>query len=169
MKKSWSKKQKILAVVGVLLLAAAPPLWYWLFGWGTIDVIDFSAEEVAYAQVSCSHHKEIGTVYDPGEIQALIDEANGMQNKGSTVKKLTRGIFMGGAVLYDYDFYLKDGTAFYLTFCSSQADTPVSDKKLSYWYQVSTSEDRVYGTMCQGSMEVYFQLFEKYNHFPPPG
>ncbi len=173
-----TKKQKLLTVIGVLLVIAAPSLWYWLFGWGTIDVIDFSAEEVEYVQISCSHYAERGTIYDPGEIQALIDEANAMLNKGSNIKLLLRGIGMGGSMLYDLDFYLTDGKEFLLTFCSDKGDESVSDKELSYWYRFSPTGEQIDGTMCRGSLEVYSELFEKYNHFslsekydrsPPPG
>lgn len=168
-KRRWAtkfdKKQKQLAVIGIIAAIAMPLLWYWLFGWGTIDVIDFSADDVEYVQISCSHYAERGTIYDRAEIQSLIDEANAMQNKGSTVKKLLRGIGMGGDVLYDYDFYLTDGKEFLLTFCSDDADAPLSNKELSFWYRFSPTGKQIFGPMCKGSLEIYFDLFEKYNHF----
>ena len=91
-------KKRILPIVRLLLVIAAPFLWYWLFGWGTVHIIDFSAQEVEYVQISCSHCPGRGTIYDSGEIQALIDEANAMQNKGTNLKKILRGIGMGGGV-----------------------------------------------------------------------
>ena len=103
------------------------------------------------------------------EIQALIDEANAMQNKGTRLKLLLHGIGMGGSILYDCDFYLTDGTEFLLTFASGKSGDPVSEKDLTCWYRFSTTEEDTVGPMCRGSMEVYFQLFEKYNHRPAPG
>ena len=99
-------KKRVLPIARLLLVIAAPFLWYWLFGWGTVHIIDFSAQEVEYVQISCSHYPERGAIYDPGEIQALIDEANAMQNKGTSLKLLLHGIGMGGSILYDCDFYL---------------------------------------------------------------
>lgn len=117
--------------------------------------------------ISCSHLRKIGTVRDPEEIQALIDEANSMQNRGTSLKKLIHGIFQGGGVLYDLDFYLTDGTEFLLVFFSDDAYGPVSNKRLSYWYYSPTGE-QINGPMCQGSLEVYARLFEKYNQVSPP-
>ena len=70
-------KKRVLPIARLLLVIAAPFLWYWLFGWGTVHIIDFSAQEVEYVQISCSHYPERGAIYDPGEIQALIDETKG--------------------------------------------------------------------------------------------
>lgn len=162
---SLTKKQKLLAAVGVLLVIAVPFLWYWLFGWGTIHVIGFSAEDVDYVEISCSHFTEHGTIYDPEEIQALMDEANAMLNKGSSVKELLlQGIGLGGSILYDYHFYLSDDTEFLLTFSSNKGYQPVSDKELGYWYRFSPAGEQFSGPMCRGSLEVYFELFEKYTH-----
>ena len=162
-------KKRILPIARLLLVIAAPFLWYWLFGWGTVHIIDFSAQEVEYVQISCSHCPGRGTIYDSGEIQALIDEANAMQNKGTNLKKILRGIGMGGGVLYDCDFYLVDGREFLLTYFSSKFDEPVSNRELSYWYRDSPTGKHIVGPMCRGSLEVYFRLFEKYNHRPAPG
>ncbi|MBC5716472.1 hypothetical protein [Flintibacter faecis] len=161
-------KERVLPIVRLLLVIAAPFLWYWLFGWGTVHIIDFSAQEVESVQISCSHYPERGTIYDPEEIQALIDEANAMQNKGSRVKLLLHGIGVGGSILYYYNFYLTDGTEFLLTFSSGASGDPVSEKNLLYW-QYSPTGKQIVGPMCRGSMEVYFRLFEKYNHRPAPG
>lgn len=169
MKLKGLNKERVLPIVRLLLVIAAPFLWYWLFGWGTVHIIDFSAQEVEYVQISCSHYPERGAIYDPGEIQALIDEANAMQNKGTSLKLLLHGIGMGGSILYDYDFYLTDGTEFSLTFASGASGDPVSAKDLTCWYRFSTTEEDTVGPMCRGSLEVYFRLFEKYNHRPAPG
>ena len=96
-----SGKLKILVILFVI---AAPIFWYWFWGWGTLHIIDFSAQDVEYVNISCSHLRKIGTVRDPEEIQALIDEANSMQNRGTSLKKLIHGIFQGGGVLYDLYF-----------------------------------------------------------------
>ena len=41
-------------------------------------------------------------------------------------------------------------------------------KKLkSNWYNSPTGE-QINGPMCQGSLEVYARLFEKYNQVSPP-
>ena len=161
------KKKKLLAAVCVLLVIAIPFLWYWLFGWGTIQVIDFSSADVDYVELSCSHRREHGTISNPSEIQALIDEANSMENKGSTLKELLHGIFMGGAVLYESAFYLNNGTEFLLTFSSNNSDVPVSDMNLTYWYQRTPPGVQTGGTMCSGSLDVYFELFEKYTNISP--
>ena len=159
-----SGKLKILVILFVI---AAPIFWYWFWGWGTLHIIDFSAQDVEYVNISCSHLRKIGTVRDPEEIQALIDEANSMQNRGTSLKELIHGIFQGGGVLYDLDFYLTDGTEFLLVFFSGDAYGPVSNKRLSYWYYSPTGE-QIHGPMCQGSLEVYARLFEKYNQVFPP-
>lgn len=78
-----SGKLKILVILFVI---AAPIFWYWFWGWGTLHIIDFSAQDVEYVNISCSHLRKIGTVRDPEEIQALIDEANSMQNRGPASK-----------------------------------------------------------------------------------
>lgn len=168
MKHHLTKQRVFLAAICVLLVVVIPFLWYWLFGWGTIKVIDFSATDVEYVKISCSHHSECGTIFDPVEIQALIDEANAMENRGSDLKTLVNGVFMGGAVLYESTFYLNNGTEFLLTFCSSSDDASVSDMELNYWYYRFPPGERTDGTMCRGSLEVYFELFEKYTHISPP-
>ncbi len=161
------KKKKILAAVCALMVIAIPFLWYWLFGWGTIQIIDFSATDVDYVEISCSHRRERGTISNPSEIQALINEANSMKNKGSSLKELIHGIFMGGAVLYESAFYLNDGTEFLLTFSSNNSEVPVSDMSLTYWYQRTPPGVQTDGTVCRGSLEVYFNLFEKYANISP--
>ena len=76
-----------LKILVILFVIAAPIFWYWFWGWGTLHIIDFSAQDVEYVNISCSHLRKIGTVRDPEEIQALIDEANSMQNRGTSLKK----------------------------------------------------------------------------------
>lgn len=168
MKHHLTKRRMFLVAICVLLMILVPFLWYWLFGWGTIEVINFSASDVEYVKISCSHYSEYGTIFDPVEIQSLIDEANAMKNKGSDLKTMVDGVFMGGAVLYEITFHLNDGTEFLLTFCSSTTNTLISDMELNYWYYCSPSGERINGTMCRGSLEVYFELFEKYTHISPP-
>ena len=165
--RNTTKKKKLLVAVCVLLVLTVPFLWYWLFGWGTIQVIDFSAADVDYVEISCSHFQERGTISDPSEIQALIDEANAMENRGSTLKNLVHGIFTGGAVLYNIAFSLKDGTEFLLTFSSTNSDEPVSDMNLTYWYHRTPPGGQTSGTMCSGSLEVFFELFEAYTNISP--
>ena len=164
-----SGKKRIVTAAAAALAVAAALMWQWLFGWGSIGVIDFSAADVEAVEISCTHTPGRGTIRDPGEIQALIDEVNTMQNRGSTVKRLLRGIGMGGGILYDYDFHLKDGSAFFLTFCQDTAAAPGAERSLSYWYRTSPTGDQHNGTMCRGSLETYCGLFEKYCGCRPAG
>ena len=159
--KRLSKRKKILC-----LLAAALCFCAWLFGWGkgTIDVIDFSAEDVDYVRLSCAqlYSYDAAVVSDPEEIQMLIDSANALRHTGSHFKRVFQyGLGAGGSKLHEYDFFLKNGDTFGVTFSSMNSQNPVTDMDLGYWVTLPNGE-RISGSTCRGSLEVFYELHRKY-------
>ena len=159
--KRWSKKQKILGLLAVTLCFCA-----WLFGWGrgSIDVIDFSADQVDYVRLYCAQlsFEDVAEVRDPEEIQALIDSANALRHTGSDFKRVLQyGLGVGGSKLHEYDFFLKNGDTFGVTFSSMNSKNPVTDMDLGYWVTLPNGE-RISGSTCRGSLEVFYELHRKY-------
>ena len=159
--KRLSKRKKILC-----LLAAALCFGAWLFGWGkgTIDVIDFSAEQVEYVQLYCAQlsFEQAAEIRDPKEIQALIDSANALRHTGSNFKRVLQyGLGVGGSKLHEHTFYLKNGERVIVTFSSCNAKRPISDLDLSYWVTLPNGE-RISGSTCRGSLEAFYALHETY-------
>lgn len=149
-----------------LLLAAALCFCAWLFGWGqgTIDVIDFSADDVDYVRLGCAqlYSYDAAVIGDPEEIQALIDSANSFRHTGSKFKRIFQyGLGVGGSMLHEHAFFLKNGDIFIVTFSSNDGDQPISDMDLSYWATLPNGE-RISGSTCQGSLEVFYELHQKY-------
>ena len=129
--KRWSKRKKLLGLLAVALCFCA-----WLFGWGrgTIDVIDFSADEVDYVRLGCAqlYFEDAAEIRDPGEIQALIDAANAMKHTGSRFKRVLQyGLGVGGSKLHEHAFFLKNGDRVIVTFASCNAKRPISDLDMS--------------------------------------
>lgn len=149
-----------------LLLASVLCFCAWLFGWGrgTIDVIDFSADQVDYVRLSCAqlYSEAAAEIRDPEEIQALIDSANALQHTGSSFKRVFQyGLGVGGSKLHEHAFFLKSGDTFILTFSSNNGERPISDMDLSYWATLPNGE-RISGSTCRGSLEVFYELHQKY-------
>lgn len=159
--KRWPGKQKILA-----LLAAALCFCAWLFGWGrgSIDVIDFSADQVEYVRLGCAqlYFEDAAEIRDPEEIQSLIDSANALKHTGSKFKWVFRyGLGVGGSMLHEHAFFLKNGDIFIVTFSSNSGGQPVSDMNLGYWVTRPDGK-RISGNTCRGSLEVFYELHQKY-------
>ena len=159
--KRWSKKQKILGLLAVTLCFCA-----WLFGWGrgSIDVIDFSADQVDYVRLYCAQlsFEDVAEVRYPEEIQALIDSANALRHTGSDFKRILQyGLGVGGSMLHEYAFFLKNGATFVVTFSSNNGERPISDMDLSYWATLPNGK-RISGSTCRGSLEVFYELHQKY-------
>jgi len=158
--KGWKRPVFVAGVLTILLVFCV-----WMFGWGrgNIDVIDFSAEEVACVRLGCAqlYSKAAAEVSDPVGIQMLIDAINGFRHAGSDMKWLFKyGLFVGGSVLYEHAFELKNGDVVYVTFASNESQ-PMSDMELSYWVDWPDGT-KTRGGLCRGSMEVFYTLHQKY-------
>lgn len=159
--KRWPKRKKLLSLLVVTLCFCA-----WLFGWGrgTIDVIDFSADEVDHVRLSCAQLYSEGAaeIRDAGEIQALINAANAMKHTGSSFKRVLQyGLGVGGSKLHEHAFFLKNGDTVIVTFSSCNGKRPVSDMDLGYWITLPDGE-RISGSTCRGSLETFYELHRKY-------
>lgn len=149
-----------------LLLAAVLCFCAWLFGWGrgTIDVIGFSADEVEYVRLGCAqlYYEAAAEVRDPEEIQALIDSANALRHTGSDFRRILQyGFGVGGSMLHECAFFLKNGDTLIVTFSSNNGERPVSDLDLDYWATLPDGE-KISGSTCRGSLEVFYKLHQKY-------
>lgn len=158
--KRWSKQQKIVGVLVVLSLCEL------LFSWGrgTIQAIDFSADQVDHVRLYCAQMSfdEVAEVANPEEIQALIDSANALRNSDFDLKGIFQfGLGMGGSKLHEYDFCMKNGDHFVIIFSSNNGKRPISDMELDYW-AILPSGERISGSRCHGSMEVFYELHQKY-------
>ena len=99
---------------------------------------------------------------NPEEIQALIDSANALRYTGSDFKRIVQyGLGAGGSKLHEYDFFLKNGDTFGVTFSSMNSQNPVTDMDLGYWVTLPNGE-RISGSTCRGSLEVFYELHRKY-------
>ena len=159
--KRWPNRKKLLSLLAVALCFCA-----WLFGWGrgTIDVIDFSADEVDHVRLSCAQlYSEVAAeIRDAGEIQALINAANAMKHTGSSFKRVLQyGLGVGGSKLHEHAFFLKNGDTVIVTFSSCNGKRPVSDMDLGYWVTLPDGE-RISGSTCRGSLETFYELHRKY-------
>ena len=160
------KRLKLTKQTLCLLLAAGLCFCVWLFGWGrgSIDVIDFSADQVDHVRLGCAqlYSEDAAEIRDPEEIQTLIDSVNALRHTGSSFKNILRnGPFAGGCVLYEHVFSLKGGDDYIVTLASSDAKNPISDKNMSYWVRLPNGE-RISGSTCRGSLEVFYELNQKY-------
>ena len=159
-------KPKLVLILAVILLAGALALCAWLFGWGrgSIQVIDFSADQVDHVRLSCAqlYNQDAAVIQDPEEIQQLIDEANSLRHTGSDVKWIFQyGLFSGGSMLHEYNFQLKNGETFIVTFASNRGGQPVTDMELSYW-ATTTEGEKISGSTCRGSLEAFYRLHREY-------
>lgn len=161
MKRLKMTKKRLCLLLAVVLCFCA-----WLFGWGqgTIDVIDFSAEDVDYVRLGCAqlYFDAAAEIREPEEIQALIDSANALQHTGSNFKRVLQyGLGVGGSKLHEHAFFLKNGDTYIVTFSSNNGKRPISDMDLSYWVTLPNGE-RISGSTCRGSLEVFYELHQKY-------
>jgi len=137
-------------------LAAVLALCAWTFGWfgGTIDVMDFTAEEVECIEL---HHywlsEERVTVTEKADMQALIDAVNGFRNTGTMLKHPKKLIPGGGELWYGITVYLKNGEIDWLMLSQLNGRTNISNMEMQYGR---------FGT-CRGSMELFYELHEKYS------
>lgn len=161
--KRLSPKWLWLAAAGALLLL----LCVWLFGWfrGNINIMRFSSDgvdriELSSTDVGLDLHRSVVT--DKEEIQTLIDSVNSLRYTGSALKELFKhGIGAGGSVLYELNVYLLNGESFSLNLASNNNSRPRSDMEMTYWVPQS-EKNTTFGHTCRGSMEVFYELYEKY-------
>ena len=163
--KGMTKPKRLLMLAGVLLVLVLA-LCVRLFGWGrgSINIIDFSADQVDHVRLGCAQLYNQGTalIQDPEEIQQLIDEANSLRHTGSDVKWIFQyGLFSGGSMLHEYNFQLKNGETFIVTFASNRGGQPVTDMELSYW-TTTTEGEKISGSTCRGSLEAFYRLHREY-------
>ena len=151
--KKFVKKNRRPLVCAVLVLLLA--FGCWTFGWfgGTIDVMDFSADEVETLELFnywLSEHPVVIT--EQGDIQALIDEINGFQNTGTMLKYPGKLIPGGGENWYGITVYLAEGEVYRLNLSQLDSRVDLSDMEMRY------------GTFrtCRGSMELFYALHAKY-------
>ena len=163
--KYWNKIKErpgLVARVLVVILGFCELLYGW--GQGTIDAIDFSADQVDYVRLYCAQlsFDGVAEVRDPEEIQTLIDSANALRNSGFDLKGIFQfGLGMGGSMLHEYDFFLKNGDHFVIIFSSNDGERPISDMELDYW-SILPNGERISGSACHGSMEAFYELHQKY-------
>lgn len=161
-------KRMLPMVFLIVVLAAVLALCAWIFGWGRgdINVMDFSANEVDRIELSCTDihvdmHRAVVTEKD--DIQAFINSVNSFQHTGSNIKYLFRyGIGAGGAVLYECDVYFSSGDIFNLRFANGNGEQDLSDMEVSYWIP-QENQKRLFSDTCRGSMELFYELYERYN------
>ena len=87
-----SKKVKIAAAAGVVLLLLLA-FCSWLFGWfsGSIDVIDFTAEEVEHLRLSVTlFGYEAVTISDTDDIRMVIENINSFRSTRSGIKNVLK-------------------------------------------------------------------------------
>lgn len=152
MKRLEMKQKWFLAGVA---LAAALALGCWVFGWfgGTIDVMDFSADEVesiGLYQYWLGENESVVT--EKEDIQALMDEVNGFRHTGTMLKYPKKLLPGGGEVWYSITVYLTNGERYNITLSCLSSRMNLSDVELRY--------GRFY--TCRGSLELVHTLHEKY-------
>lgn len=152
--KAFVKKYPQLPVAAGL--AAVLALCAWTFGWfgGTVDVMDFAADEVERVEL---FHYWLGdrrvAVTEPEDIRALLEAVNDFQNTG-TMLRYPQKLFAGGGELwYEITVYLSDGERVSLTLTHLDSRLTVSDMEMQY--------GRFH--TCRGSMELFYALHEKYS------
>lgn len=144
-------------------LAAILAFFAWIYGWGggEIHAMNFSAEDVERLTLSQSGYTYAVEVTGKEDIQAVIDMVNSFRHTGNELKHGLRFGY-GGTCLYEFDVYLKNGEEFPFFFGSNSGDQPVSDMEVSYWVYQETKISRAPSKLCRGSMELFFEMYEKY-------
>ena len=136
-------------------LAAVMALFSWTFGWfgGTIDVMEFSADEVEAVELFqywLSENKVVVTEQE--DIQALMDEVNGFRHTGTMLKYPKKLIPGGGEVWYGITVNLTDGKRCHITLSCLDSRKNLSDVEMQY--------GRFH--TCRGSLELVHALHAKY-------
>ena len=168
-------------ILGVLLLASVLMAGRWCYGWGggDIDILDFSAEGVERVElyttsvkIAANYATEfdsgfgVSVVTEPEDIQLIIDQIDSLQYAGNDIRDyIEHGIGIGGTVLYDADFYFRDGTKLRVILSSNSGSQPVSDRILGYSL-VPAAKKEFLGKNARGSLEWFYDLYEKYRPIP---
>jgi len=157
------KKHKWLLLGTALAVLCA--LCAWIYGWGggNIDMIDFDAEHVDRVQFgfTITDYLDGVTITEKEDIQTIIDSINSFRHTGNELKDFFKfGPFPGGTVLYEFVFYLSDGTEFVFCF-GANSHRDLSDIEVSYWVYQQGHRNRISPT-CRGSLEPFYELYEKY-------
>jgi len=136
----------------------------WLFGWfvGDIGVIKFNADDVDYLKLSCTLiDYEPTTITDKKDIQSTIENINSLKHSGKAVKGILKdGIGVGGAVLYEFYFYLKNGESFCVVLSSNSSEQDLTTAEVAYWISQPKSS-KVFTDTCRGSLDFFFELYQK--------
>ena len=147
------KKYKWL-LAGVAL-AMVLTLFGWTFGWfgGTIDVMDFSADEVESVELfQYWLSEDTVVVTEKEDVQALIDEINSFRHTGTMLKYPKKLIPGGGEVWYGITVYLTDGERYHITLSCLDGQKNLSDVEMRYGRFCT----------CRGSLELFHALHAKY-------
>ena len=152
MKRLTGKQTWFLAGVA---LAAVAALGCWMFGWfgGTIDVMDFSADEVesiGLYQYWLGENESVVT--EKEDIQALMDEVNGFRHTGTMLKYPKKLLPGGGETWYEITVHFADGKDCSFVFTQLKKDLMVPEAEWRYGGFRT----------CRGSMELFHALHEKY-------
>lgn len=137
----------------------------WLFGWfaGSINVIDFEADNVEHLRLSCAlFGYEAVTITQKDDIQTVIEKVNSFNHSGKEIKNVLKyGIGAGGSVLYNFDFYLENGERFCVVLSSNDGEQSLSNAEVSYWISQPKST-KMFTDTCRGSLDFFFELYQKY-------
>ena len=140
-----------------------------VYGWGRrpIEFMDFSANDVERIELSCVQLGPKRTVTDPSDIQAIIDSTNAFRYSGNELKDVIiygiYGIGMGGLTVYNFDVYLRNGEVFSLSFYSNDGEQELSDMEVTYRIREPEPDGTpLFFKMCRGSMETFYEMYEKY-------
>ena len=179
MERLWKRRRWL--ILGVLLLASVLAAGRWIYGWGggDIDILDFSAEGVERVElytdnvmIAANYATEfddgfgVSVVTEPEDIQLIIDQIDSLQYAGNDIRDyIEHGIGIGGTVLYDADFYFRDGTKLRVILSSNSGSQPVSDRILGYSL-VPAAKKEFLGKNARGSLEWFYDLYEKYRPIP---
>ena len=133
-------------------LAVVLALCAWTFGWfgGTIDVMDFTAEEVECMELF--HYwlsEERVAVTEKADMQELIDAVNDFRNTGTMLRHPRKLIPGGGELWYGITVYLSDGGKYSFTFSYLGDRVTISDmemqtKDMKYLNYISKNVDKKY-------------------------
>lgn len=99
--------------------------------------MNFSAEDVERLTLSQSGYTYTAEVTEKEDIQAVIDMVNSFQHTGNELK---HGFLFG----------------------SNSGEQPVSDMEVSCWVYQGTTISRAPSKLCRGSMELFFEMYQKY-------
>ena len=129
------------------VLAVVLALSWWVFGWfgGTIDVMDFSADQVE--SIELFHYwlsDERVIVTEKEAIQAVIDAVNGFRHTGVMLKYPGKLIAGGGELWYEVTVHFADGGSRRFVFTQLEKDPIGPEAEWRYGG---------FGT-CRGSMDV---------------